>query len=258
MTFGRPSAQRDCFADALEIAPGHAAKPAPRVRSLNLSATNKRLSAIVTAAAIMVVAWYFRSHGLLRPEAVIRFRAAHPISAMGSFLVLYAVAAFAALPTLPLNLAAGLLWGPWIGGVLSAGGSTLGATVAFYSARQVFGRLLARRCSSRMVTWLQNEFEEKGWRSIAFLRLNPIFPTGVLNYLIGLTSIDGKTYVVSTFVFLLPPSVTVALIGSEVGTLSMTGSVTRWVQKVLFLSAILAALAGFRYFAKYLNYTRRA
>ncbi len=219
-------------------------------------AFQKRLGALATILVVIFVALYARQHGLLQPDAVIRFHAAHPVSAFASFLLIYALAAFVAVPTLPLNLASGVLWGPWWGGVISTAGSTVGAIAALYSARLLFGRLLARQFNSSVVTWLQGEFEEKGWRSIAFLRLNPVFPTGVLNYMIGLTAIDVKTYAWATFFFLLPPSFAVALIGHELGTFAMTGDARRWVQRLILVSAAVVILVALRYTARYLDRAR--
>ena len=219
-------------------------------------AFRKRLGMLAAVFLIVTVALYVRRHGLLQPDVVLRYQATHPASACASFLLIYAIAAFVAVPTLPLNLVSGVLWGPWWGGVISTAGSTVGAIAAFYSARLLFGRPLARRFNNSVVTWLQGEFEEKGWRSIAFLRLNPALPTGVLNYMIGLTAIDVKTYAWATFFFLLPPSFAVALIGHELGTFAMTGDARRWVQRLILVSAAVVILVALRCTARYLDRAR--
>jgi uncharacterized membrane protein YdjX (TVP38/TMEM64 family) len=200
---------------------------------------------------------YLYAHGLLRPEAMLRYRAAHPIAAAGIFVLAYAVTAFTALPTLPLNLASGVFWGPWWGAVLSASGSTIGALAAFYTSRLLLDRPLARYRDYRLVMWIRNEFKRTGWRLIAFLRLNPVFPTGALNYAIGLTGIDARTYLWATFCFLLPPSFVIALIGSEMQTFAVTGDAARWIKILSLVSAALVAFIVLRYAARTLAQPRR-
>lgn len=78
--------------------------------------------------------------------------------------------------------------------------------MVFAAARSVFGRPLAARFDNEFISQVQKEFDDKGWRFIAFVRLNPVFPTRPLNYILGLTGIAFFTYVWATFVFLLPPS----------------------------------------------------
>jgi uncharacterized membrane protein YdjX (TVP38/TMEM64 family) len=205
-------------------------------------------------ASIAAGTVYLWQHGFLHPDTVNRYRSAHSLFAIVSFLLIYAISTFIALPTLPLNLASGLLWGPWWGGVLATAGATIGATAAFYSARLFLGD--PARYDSRMLDWIQSQRGAQDWRWIAFLRLNPIFPTSLLNYLIGLTAIRARTYVWATFCFLLPPSFAVALIGRQLGTFSLTADVTRWVQRLSLFSAAVVTLVVLRYGARYF-YLRR-
>jgi uncharacterized membrane protein YdjX (TVP38/TMEM64 family) len=160
------------------------------------------------------------------------------------------------IPTLPLNLAAGWLWGPLLGGVLSAVGAASGATLAFVAARTIFGRPLRRRFGNKFLGWAQDEFDRKGWRFIAFVRLNPVFPTGPLNYLFGLTSIRARTYIWSTAISLLPVSVIVAWIGSEIGRVHAGAGVGQIMRVAFGISAAVSVMVAIRYFARYLNHAK--
>ena len=175
---------------------------------------------------------------------------------MIAFVGAYALSVIGTIPTLPLNLAAGALWGPWLGGFVACAAMTLGSCGSFMAARSLAGQPLARRFDSRLVSWLQHELDLDGWRFVAFLRLNPILPTGPLNYILGLTSIGAMTYLWSTFAFLLPPATLVAFIGSSMGGLWEDGEL-RNVGKVTFLAAgAITLLVLIRYAAKYLGYRR--
>lgn len=210
----------------------------------------KRALVLLASVLVVLAAWLLRQYGLIDPDTFEKIVIARPVSAPVLFTLVYGVAVLTALPTLPLNLAAGIFWGPLVGGVISALGTTLGATGAFMAARLAFGPLLGRRFDNRLVAEIQQKFEESGWRFIAFARLNPIVPTGPLNYLLGLTSIGTLTYVMVTFVFLLPPAILVAHIGRSVGSFVMTGEVAASVKALLAISAAVTLLAGCAYGAK--------
>jgi uncharacterized membrane protein YdjX (TVP38/TMEM64 family) len=56
---------------------------------------------------------------------------AYPLAAPLAFVPAYALASTFLIPTLPLNIAAGVLWGPIVGTFLALAGSVLGALTAF-------------------------------------------------------------------------------------------------------------------------------
>lgn len=225
--------------------------------ALRLRVVPKRLVLLLLFAATMGAAWYLQSRGMLKPDVLIRLPELYPVWAMVIFIGVYAISVVAALPTLPLNLAAGLLWGVFAGGLIATTGAALGAVAAFLAARTLLGQPLARRFDNRYVTLLQQELDAKGWRFIAFLRLNPVFPTGPLNYLLGLTSIRARTYIWSTVAFLIPPSMLVALIGYEMGGFVIKGEIAHVIRTVLAVSGAVSILIGIRYAARFVNQARR-
>ena len=90
------------------------------------------------------------------------------------------------------------------------------------------------------------------------MRLNPVFPTGPLNYILGLTGIDAFTYVWATFVFLLPPSIAVAFIAHSVGRFVVEGEVADSMKLMLAISAGVTVLAALAYGARLVNRQRNA
>jgi uncharacterized membrane protein YdjX (TVP38/TMEM64 family) len=230
---------------------------------LSASSTRLRLPLAVraaTAVAILSLAaagWQLRRADLFNdPQILVRAVGEHVFYGMALFLLVYWVAAVAAIPTLPLNLAAGWLWGPVAGGVISALGTACGATIAFGAARTLFGQPLRRHFDNHFLSWAQEEFDSKGWRFVAFVRLNPVFPSGPLNYLFGLTSIPWRTYVWGTALFVLPPSIAVAWIGHSVADLRGGLGVNQLLRVALIISAAVTAMAAIRYGARYLNYSK--
>jgi uncharacterized membrane protein YdjX (TVP38/TMEM64 family) len=217
----------------------------------------KRTLGLVSMTIIIAGTWYLRGHHTLDPVLLQRLVHDYTISAPLLMILIYALGVLSGLPTLPINLAAGVFWGSVLGGLISTTGATLGAVVAFAAARSIFGRPLARRFDNKLVAEFQREFEEKGWRFIAFARLNPVFPTGPLNYILGLTAIDSFTYVWATFAFLLPPSIAAAFIGQSIGTFVIEGEIADTAKLVLAVSAGVTALAVLAYGARLIERYRR-
>ncbi len=213
----------------------------------------KRIVAIGTLSVFIAMGWYLYDQGIIRPAAIEELVLDNPVKSILIFIVIYVMSAMATLPTLPLNLAAGLFWGGIAGGVIATLGSGLGAVLSFSVVRIFFNQPLAARFDNRLVKWLQRELDQKGWQFIAFIRVNPVFPTAPLNYILALTSVRWSTYTWASLVFLLPPSVCFALIGEQAGSYLVEGRTADTVRTVLLVSAAITALVAIRECARYLN-----
>ncbi|HTV26483.1 MAG TPA: VTT domain-containing protein [Xanthobacteraceae bacterium] len=256
---------RTAWAQARSIAaaPGDGAQasvtaPRPRRQGLRRYIGPKRIFILLALSAAVVGAWYLRKHGILDVAAIEDFVRDHPVTGPIVMVLFYALAVLSGLPTLPINLAAGVVWGAVLGGLISACGTTLGAITVFAATRSIFGKPLAARVDNRLIAEFQKEFEEKGWRFIAFIRLNPALPTGPLNYVLALTGIDAFTYSWATFVFLIPSGIAVALIGRSVGTFVLKGNMSGIVTTVLTVSAAATVLAGLAYWGHLQRRLRKA
>lgn len=207
----------------------------------------KRVAILLFMAVVVAGAWHLRRAGYLDPALLVRLADEQPFYVITSFILFYSVSVLTTLPTLPFNLAAGYLWGPLWGGVIATVATTLGALAAFGITRSLFGQPLARRMASPLATRIQQDFERQGWKILAFLRLNPAVPTGMLNYVLPLTSARWRTVLWTTFLFLLPPSIVVAYIGHELGTFVAEGSAQQLVRLILATSAAVVVLAAIKY-----------
>jgi uncharacterized membrane protein YdjX (TVP38/TMEM64 family) len=211
----------------------------------------KRLALLVMFVASIAWVWHYHRQGLLGPEQLRHDIAARPLMTTVVFLGLYAGSICAMLPTLPFNLAAGVFWGPFGGGLVAAAGAWAGAMISFLAARIMFGPRLAQRFGPRILRWLQQELERSSWRFVAFLRLNPAIPTGPLNYVLGLTGISFWAYCWATFIFLVPPSIAIAWIGSAIGGFVIDAQVGRAIRMILLVSAAVTVLVALRWAGRY-------
>jgi len=204
----------------------------------------KRLVLLLILIVCLSVLWRAYQDGLLTPQLVINYSNDNPILVFFLFEFIYVIGVVAALPCLPLNLAAGFLWGGIWGGLYTTIAVTVGGWISFAIARGLFGQILFKQTQIKWASTVQKEFEKNGWKFVAFMRLNPIIPTGPLNYLLGLTSLSDIAFVTTTFIFLLPPSIATSYIGYTLQTFTAEqAGVQEILNGVLTISAIVTTLA---------------
>ena len=212
----------------------------------------KRVLLLVCFVVFVYLVWHYYRVGALSPEIIGEYRDQHPVGAVLLFILIYAISVITSLPSLPFNLAGGFFWGGFAGGVYSTLGVTLGSLASFMVSRWLIGQPLAGKFDNKLVGKVQEEFENGGWKFVAFARINPIIPTGPFNYLLGLTSLPTKTFLWSTLVFLLPPSIAVAYIGDSLQTLTAQhAGVDEIVRVMLIASAAVTFLVGVKFASKF-------
>jgi len=128
------------------------------------------------------------------------------------FVLVYSVATVAVIPGGIFDLVGGALFGPFYGTLLDLTGGSLGAALAFLVARYLARDWLEARAGPRL-QGVMRSVDIEGWRFVAFVRLVPIFPYNIVNYLFGLTRIPFHHYVLATVVFMAPSTVAYTWLG---------------------------------------------
>lgn len=207
----------------------------------------KRFIAAMVILLLVAVGFALKGAGYLAPEAVFGFLNAHPLLAPVVFVALFMLMTLLLLPTLPLNLGAGLLWGPYMGGGYTVLGASLGAAIAFLVSRYFAAELLNRHFRHRAWIWLLEEVRQQDWKIVAFTRINPIFPTAPLNYFFGLTSIKFWPFLLATVLFIAPMAFLFAYLGDSVGGFLLRGDAHQFMQNILGASAAITVLFVLRF-----------
>jgi uncharacterized membrane protein YdjX (TVP38/TMEM64 family) len=164
--------------------------------------------------------WRFLSWDHLKESAadLKRYTDAHYVTATLLFIGLTSLQTASFLPgdTL-MPVIGGLLFGTVAGSALTVAGSTLGATLAFLTARYLLQGWVEQRAGQR-VQCLQQGFSRYGVNYLLALRLAPIFPSFVVNLGAGLTHVPLRTYVLTTLLGILPSTVVYAHAAKHVET----------------------------------------
>lgn len=203
--------------------------------------TLQRLTLLLFFGAVAALAWWLWDLSLLSSQGVLQAVAERPLLAPLAFILAYALAMLFMIPTLPLNIGAGFLWGPLFGAVYTLLGTTLGAMGAFLFARTAFGQPMARQFEGKFLGRLSASLENGGWKVVAFARLNPAVPTGIVNFLFGLTSLGLWTYTWASFVFFFPLCYVFSYLGHTTGGFMLDGDTSHMV-RIIALSLGIALL----------------
>jgi uncharacterized membrane protein YdjX (TVP38/TMEM64 family) len=180
---------------------------------------NGRLAVGIIVLFLIGAGVFLGQRGLFSTDVLLSALMAYPVAAPLIFILIYAVAPAIFLPSIPLSLAAGFLWGPLWGVVFAMTGATAGASVSFFLARYLLSDAVRKRFAAAQWQWLVEKVEKHGWKAVAFVRLIPVFPFNVLNYLLGLTPIPFRHYLWSSFVFMLPACIAFVAFGSSLSEL---------------------------------------
>jgi uncharacterized membrane protein YdjX (TVP38/TMEM64 family)/rhodanese-related sulfurtransferase len=162
------------------------------------------------------------------------------VSAPIGYVALYALATVAFAPGVVFALAGGALFGPLWGTLWNLTGATFGATLAFLVARYIAGDWVARKAGGLLKRVIDG-VEAEGWRFVALVRLVPLFPFNLSNYVLGLSRIPLHHYVMATFVCMAPGAVAYTWLG-HAGRGALSGHADA-VQYGLLALGLLATIA---------------
>ena len=113
--------------------------------------------------------------------------------------VIYALAVPLAVPGSLLTLTAGALFGLWPGVPVVFAASTVGSTLAFLVSRHVARPWVEAWASTHpRFAAVDRAVAAEGTRMVFLLRLTPLVPFTVLNYLLGLTRIRWRDMVLAS------------------------------------------------------------
>ena len=155
------------------------------------------------------------------------------------FFAVFVIASLLLVPKAMLVPAAGYLWGMVAGGIFAFCAVFVASSLGFLITRKLGrGKLVAKFSDSPRFRTVDQEFTKDGVPVIFLLRLAPIMPFGVSNYVFGLTGVRYIPYIIASMLGLIP-SVLIYLYSGYAqgeGTSEMPGWVSTSSKGLLFLS----------------------
>jgi uncharacterized membrane protein YdjX (TVP38/TMEM64 family) len=210
----------------------------PRLATLNLPPVGVRRTFRLALLGLLAVgaaaAWRWR--GVLDPTTITAAIDRYPAAPLW-FLAAHTAASLLFVPRTLLAIVAGLLFGMGWGIVWAASGSVAGAMTGFLMARYINSGVLDVRRLGPIV----GRVERGGWRAVALLRLVPVMPHSVANYVLGLTQLSLGAYTFGSLLGQLPMTIAYVDLGAA-GERLMLGS-AKWLEPTLIgLAALTVSL----------------
>lgn len=181
----------------------------------------KRLVPLIVLAGALIAAYLAGAADTLSLGRLVAAREtlsawviAHPIGAPLLYVAIYAAAVALSLPgAVVLTIAGGFLFGTVTGTLVTVVAATLGATLVFLAARTAFGSVL-RAKAGPFVVKLADGFAKDAFNYLLSLRLIPLFPFWLVNLAPALLDVKVKTFVVATFLGIIPGTAAFTSIGA--------------------------------------------
>ena len=134
-----------------------------------------------------------------------------------AFIGGYILASVAGIPGSVLTLAAGAIFGLWLGVAYVYVGATLGSIAAFLVSRYVARSFVEKKVAdSPRFEAIDKAIAKDGRKIVFLLRLSPVFPFSLLNYALGLTKVRLFDYIIAS-VGMLPGTVLYVYYGKLAG-----------------------------------------
>lgn len=164
------------------------------------------------------------------------------------FIVIYAIAVSLMVPATLMTFIGAVLFGAAEGVFVNIAGFSLGASLAFFVARNL-GRDFVKDLLGKYRK-LQKMVEQHGFSGLFLLRMFPLQPFGIVNYACGLSSLKFADYFFATLLGFAPETFVMSYFFAKISEHALSGSILSelispefLVPAALMLLFILATLA---------------
>ncbi len=135
------------------------------------------------------------------------------------YIILYTIATILILPSTPLNMTGGAIFGSWWGSLWTSIAAIIAAVAAFAFTRSIGRELVAKKLAGRWEA-LDSEIRQGGLFYMFAIRLLPLIPYGLVNFAAGLTGIRFRDYLTGTVLGTLPGVLPFVMMGAGLKELS--------------------------------------
>jgi uncharacterized membrane protein YdjX (TVP38/TMEM64 family) len=150
-----------------------------------------------------------------------------------AFLIAHIVVTVFPIPRTPFTLAAGLLFGPFLGVLIAVVASTLAAVLAAVLVRAA-GWQLQRLVRHQALQRVDQQLRERGWVAFLSLRMIPVLPFSALNYAAGASAVSMLSFTMTTVAGLTPGTAAIVFLGD-----ALAGHPSPWLFAVSVFTSVL-------------------
>jgi len=136
-------------------------------------------------------------------------------------LIAIGFAIFVSLTPLPMEtiaIANGMWFGPVLGGIVTWIGAMVAAILAFFLAKLIGFPFVSRLLPTKAFHRMRNAVENHGPSTLVMVRMIPLIPFTVINYGAGVTTVSWRTFLWTSAVGMVPPTILWVALGDMMRT----------------------------------------
>jgi uncharacterized membrane protein YdjX (TVP38/TMEM64 family) len=141
------------------------------------------------------------------------------------FIIFFLSTAFFVPGAIIGTIAGGFLYGVLMATLYVNIGSTAGATLAFLLSRHMIGKWIQQKYRDQLKLF-NREIKKHGSNYLFTLRIIPVLPFFLTNYLAGLTHISVTKFIVTTSIGMVPGSIVYSYAGQQLSEISCPEDIT--------------------------------
>ncbi len=134
------------------------------------------------------------------------------------YILIYSIATIFILPSTPLNLSGGAIFGSVWGTVWTSIAAILAAVLSFSFSRSIGREFVEKKLAGQWQS-IDREIQQGGFFYLFAIRLLPLIPYGIVNFAAGLTSIKFRDYFLGTLLGTVPGILPVVMMGAGLTSL---------------------------------------
>ncbi len=174
--------------------------PRPIVRNRNA----KVIAIVVIVTVIVLLQYRWDVASFFEPDSIKQWlNDAGSLAPLLYIGIMMAAVVISPIPSLPLDIAAGAFFGPFLGTVYSLTGALAGAVLSFLIARRL-GRESVEVFLKGHVNFCSQCSDKLLTKIVFFSRLLPVISFDVISYGAGLTKMSLKKFTTATFLGMIP------------------------------------------------------
>jgi len=156
------------------------------------------------------------------------------------FITVYILSVAFLLPIATvLTLSGGFLFGAVFGTLFSTLGATAGAVLAFLFSRYIIGDKVQLKYQKPLEKF-NKELELNKYQYLFSLRFLPVFPFFLVNFFCGITKVDMKTFIITTYLGIIPGGFVYTYAGSRLAEINSMSDI--FTKEILLAFILLGSL----------------
>ena len=174
----------------------------------------KRIMILSAFLILIISSIYFRLWQYIQPEIIKNYIESFGVWIPVIYCLIYLIAVFIPHAGTAMTIVGGLLFTPFFGTALVITISSLGSVFPFLIAKKFGRKYIKAKIEKTKYKKYLNRTDENSFMFILYMRLIPLIPYELQNYIAGLVDISTSKFILATFIGLLPGTFALIYLGN--------------------------------------------